>query len=76
MAAPPPTFESDIRPLFRDRDRSSMSFLFDLWSYEDVRGNADDIVTILQAGDMPCDGPWPAERVELFRRWMTEGFAR
>lgn len=76
MASADPTYDADIRPLFRDRDRSSMTFLFDLWSYDDVRANADDIVAILAAGDMPCDGPWPSERVELFRRWMANGFAR
>lgn len=76
MAADAPTFDDDIRPLFRDRDRSSMTFAFDLWSYEDVRGNADDIVAVLEAGDMPCDGAWPSDRVELFRRWMADGFAR
>ncbi len=74
MAASPPTFAGDIRPLFRERDRSSMTFLFDLWSYEDVRANADDILGVLDGGEMPCDEPWPAERVALFRAWMTGGF--
>jgi hypothetical protein len=23
---------------------------------------------------MPCDGAWPAERVEVFRRWTESGF--
>ena len=32
----PVSFEAHIRPLFRDRDRQSMSFAFDLWSYDDV----------------------------------------
>jgi hypothetical protein len=27
----------DIRPLFREKDVSSMSFAFDLQSYDDVR---------------------------------------
>jgi hypothetical protein len=22
---------------------------------------------------MPCYGPWPAEQVELFRRWVQAG---
>lgn len=76
MAAATPSFDADIRPLFRDRDRSSMTFLFDLWSYDDVRANADDIVAALDAGEMPCDGAWPSDRVELFRRWMAGGFDR
>jgi hypothetical protein len=55
------TFARDIRPLFRDRDISSMTFAFDLSSYEDVRANAEGIYERLAEGTMPCDGPWPAE---------------
>lgn len=36
-------FERDIRPLFRERDVSSMSSVFDLSSYLDVRANAEEI---------------------------------
>ena len=35
------SFATDIRPLFRDRDISSMEFAFDLASYEDVRTHAE-----------------------------------
>jgi hypothetical protein len=63
-------FERDIRPLFRDKDVRSMSSAFDLSSYNDVRANADKILATLADGSMPCDGPWPAERVELFRAWV------
>jgi hypothetical protein len=24
----------------------------------------------LEIGSMPCDGPWPEERVGLFRKWL------
>ncbi|HEX9044816.1 MAG TPA: hypothetical protein VF802_07305 [Candidatus Limnocylindrales bacterium] len=75
MDAPVPTFADDIRPLFRERDRSSMTFLFDLWSYDDVRSNAGDIGAALEAGEMPCDGPWSAERIALFQAWVAGGFA-
>lgn len=34
-----PTFDHDIRPLFRERDRESMKSRFDLWSYDDVHAN-------------------------------------
>lgn len=27
-------FEDDIKPLFRERDRDSMRFAFDLWSLD------------------------------------------
>jgi hypothetical protein len=66
-------FERDIRPLFRDKDVQSMSSAFDLSSGDDVRANADKILAAVAGGSMPCDGPWPAERVELFRRWVDAG---
>jgi hypothetical protein len=67
------TYEQDIRPLFRDRDIQSMSFAFNLSSYEDVRANAEAIYDKLAAGSMPCDGRWPAEDVERFRTWIDNG---
>ena len=66
-------YQGDIRPLFRETDVSSMSMAFDLASYNDVRGNADRILEKLADGSMPCDGPWPQERVELFRGWVDAG---
>jgi hypothetical protein len=70
-----PSFENDIRPLFRDKDRDRMEFAFDLWSHQDVRDNAPQILERLQDGDMPCDGAWPSEQVDLFRRWVESGTA-
>ena len=46
---------------------------FDLWSYDDVKANADAILGRLAAGSMPCDGAWPDEQVELFRAWRVDG---
>jgi hypothetical protein len=66
-------FEQHIKPLFRQRDRDSMRFRFDLWSLQDVSTNADAILHRLEAGTMPCDGAWPAERVAVFRRWIDVG---
>jgi hypothetical protein len=68
-----PSYEADIKPLFRERDRGSMLGHFDLWSYEDVVQNKDAILDRLSDGDMPCDGAWPAEQVETFRAWITAG---
>jgi hypothetical protein len=68
-----PSFERDIRPLFRPGDVDAMSFAFDLSSYEDVRAFAEEIYGRLAEGSMPCDAGWPAERVELFRRWIDAG---
>jgi hypothetical protein len=67
------TYEQNIRQLFRDRDIQSMSFAFDLSSYDDVRANAEAIYERLAAGTMPCDGAWPAEDVERFRTWIDNG---
>ena len=69
----PVNFADHIKPLFRERDRQSMSFAFDLWSYADVRARAADILTRLREGSMPCDGAWPAEKVEVFSRWTSSG---
>jgi hypothetical protein len=69
----PPSFETDIKPLFRPMDRESMQRDFDLWSHDDVSQHADAILDRLQAGSMPCDGAWPDARVELFRRWAEGG---
>jgi hypothetical protein len=66
-------FDKDIKPLFRDKDRESMSKAFDLWSHADVSSHADAILNQLAAGTMPCDGAWPSDRVELFRRWSETG---
>jgi hypothetical protein len=75
MDGPAPGFAADVKPLFRERDRAAMTFLFDLWDYEEVRANADAILTATEDGEMPCDDAWDDERVGLFRRWMEGGFA-
>jgi uncharacterized protein YbjT (DUF2867 family) len=69
----PMHFEEDIKPLFRERDRDSMLFAFDLWSPDDVSTHADGILARLEAGTMPCDGAWPAERVAILRHWIAVG---
>jgi CDGSH-type Zn-finger protein/truncated hemoglobin YjbI len=68
-------FERHVRTMFRRRDRQSMEFAFDLWSFEDVRQNANAILERLQNGSMPCDGAWPAEQVEAFARWIDSGMS-
>ena len=75
MAMEPVSFEIDVKPLFRERDRKSMEFTFDLWSRDDVSENADAILARLKAGTMPCDGKWPQAQVDLFARWVASGKA-
>jgi CDGSH-type Zn-finger protein/truncated hemoglobin YjbI/ferredoxin len=67
-------FEAHIRPLFRERDRTSMRFAFDLWSGDDVRQHATEILERLRNGTMPCDGAWPQSWTEVFARWTESGF--
>ena len=72
----PVSFEAQVKPLFRERDRESMQRAFDLWSYDDVSQHADAILGRLQEGTMPCDGSWPQAQVDLFQRWAESGNAR
>ena len=69
------SFEDDIRPLFREKDRQRMEWAFDLWRFEDVRDNAPQILERLEEGDMPCDQEWPDDQIEVFRSWMNGGMA-
>ena len=69
----PISFAQDIKPLFREGDRESMKWAFDLSSYEDVAANSDAILGKLRDGTMPCDGAWPEEQVDLFQRWVDAG---
>ena len=71
----PLSFAASIRPLFRDSpDVDTMQgYGLDLSSYEDVSSHAEDIYARLEDGSMPCDEPWPVERLALFKRWMDDG---
>ncbi|MCP9486707.1 MAG: CDGSH iron-sulfur domain-containing protein [Gaiellaceae bacterium MAG52_C11] len=68
-----PVAFAQIKPLFRQQDRVSMRFAFDLWAYDDVNRNAEAILERVRAGSMPCDGAWPAEKVDVFARWVAAG---
>jgi hypothetical protein len=67
------SFDADIKPLFREKDRDSMRGGFDLWSWVDVRAHAAAIAERVKDGSMPCDGAWPSEQVALFERWVQKG---
>jgi hypothetical protein len=67
------SFAQDIRPLFRAQDVESMSFAFDLTSYDEVCDHAPEIYSRLADGTMPCDAPWAEDDVELFRAWIDAG---
>lgn len=72
MSSREPSFEG-IRLLFRSSDIDAMAFVFDLASYEEVREYAVEIYSRVSDGTMPCDGPWPEERIRRFRDWIDAG---
>ena len=69
-------FDEHVKTMFRSRDRQSMQFAFDLWSYDDVTAHADEILARVRAGTMPCDGAWPKEQVHAFQSWIDAGKPR
>lgn len=78
-----PVFELHIRPLFRLLDREHMLSLvsppIDLWDLAAVWEQRADIAARLRGvggQNMPGErvgGPWPAEWVALFDRWVATG---
>jgi hypothetical protein len=46
---------------------------FDLWKRDDVATNSQAILERLTDGSMPCDSPWPADRIDVFRQWIDAG---
>lgn len=69
----PISFQQQIKPLFRERDRQSMKWAFDLWSHEDVAANSAAILGKLRDGTMPCDGAWSDEQLAVFQHWVDAG---
>jgi hypothetical protein len=78
----PTSYQADIRPLFTDLDVRSMSKAFNLANYDDVKKNAAaiyDRIRGIGGGVMPPppprgEGPWPQSRIELFAKWMADGY--
>jgi hypothetical protein len=69
-----PSFETDVKVLFRERDQRSMKKAFDLWSYDDVKTHAAAIYEQVASGSMPCDTAWSPEQVAVFKGWMDGDF--
>ena len=75
------SFETDIRPLFTDRDIHGMSKVFNLASYDDVKADASaiyDRIRGIGGAVMPPapprgEGPWPQSRIDLFAKWIADG---
>jgi len=76
------SFETDIRPFFTERDIRAMSKAFDLGNYEDVKAHAAaiyDRIRGIGGAVMPPppprgEGPWPEPRIQLFAKWMADGY--
>jgi hypothetical protein len=39
-----------------------------------MQAHAPGILERLVNGTMPCDGGWPQDKIEVFRRWTESGF--
>ena len=76
------SFQRDILPLFTQRDIEGMRKAFNLASYDDVKKHAAAIYDRIRAIGGPVmpplpprgEGPWPQSRIELFAKWMADGF--
>jgi CDGSH-type Zn-finger protein/truncated hemoglobin YjbI len=68
-----PSFDQHIKPLFRDTDRRSMQWAFDLWSHAEVTAHGPEILERITNGSMPCDKAWPSAWTDAFRRWLEAG---
>ena len=76
------SYATDIRPLFTDRDIHAMIKAFNLANYDDVKAHAAaiyDRIRGIGGAVMPPppprgEGPWPQLRIDLFAKWMADGF--
>ena len=76
------SFQRDILPLFAQLDIEGMRKAFNLASYDDVKKHAAAIYDRIRAIGGPVmppppprgEGPWPQSRIELFAKWMADGF--
>jgi hypothetical protein len=73
------SFDRDIKPLFSEIDIDHMSGHFDLSKFEDVRDNSQSILSHLKSTGihmMPpasAGGPWSADKISLFEKWISDG---
>ena len=73
------SFARDILPLFRPKDVEHMAGLnLDLSQYDAVRAKARAIAQRVAASGRPMPPPpdqrWTKIQIELFERWVAEGF--
>jgi hypothetical protein len=78
----PVSFNNDIKPLFRPIDVSHMEpmgVLLDDYAYmsdaTDNHANAQGVLDVLTQRTMPPGGPfWTQDKLDLFKKWMAEGY--
>jgi hypothetical protein len=76
------SFRTDILPFFTDRDIHAMSKAFNLASYDDVKKHSAaiyDRIRGIGGAVMPPppprgEGPWPQPRIDLFAKWIADGY--
>jgi hypothetical protein len=76
------SFQADIRPLFTQRDIDGMKKGFNLASYDEVKAHAAEIYDRIRGiggALMPPrppvgEGPWPQSNIDLFAKWMSDGY--
>jgi hypothetical protein len=76
-----PSFKTDILPLFTERDIEGMRRAFDLTDYKAVKAHAQaihDRIRGIGGAVVPPplvgDGPWPQSNIDVFERWLAEGY--
>jgi hypothetical protein len=78
----PVSFSKDIKPLFRSIDVEHMKrygVVLDDYAYmSDSTGdhaNARAVLKTMVEKKMPPGGPfWPQDRLDLFAKWMSDGY--
>jgi hypothetical protein len=73
------SFEQDVKALITAEDQAHMLFMFDLWSYDDVKSNALEIYDSVSNGRMPpasTGRTWSPDKVALFKQWMDDGYQK
>jgi hypothetical protein len=76
------TFAANIKPYFSECYRENMTFLFDLWSADDVKTNWQDIYDSVKSERMPIagcpEGVWDDARRQQFLKdftnWKNDGY--
>ncbi|HVP54515.1 MAG TPA: hypothetical protein VMU45_05910 [Candidatus Eisenbacteria bacterium] len=77
----PVSFATKIKPLFTATDvahMKPMGVLLNKYSYmsnpSGGHAHAEAVKSKLASGQMPPGAPWPASKVNLFKKWMSDGY--